>query len=153
MFTKDDSYKPVPIDFDVDIIRFDSSIELKSLLIKYEINLMHTHFVYPICTNFTFPIAQKLGIPFTVFAHAYDIFISENDKRNNISEISESEYCKGIFTLSEFHKNYLINRNVNSEKIIITKQATNYEIAPIEVKQNKIKNIVSISRFVEKRIG
>ena len=73
--------------------RFISEIiakNLENLLIEHNIDLIHTHFVYPTVTKFTFPIAKKLNIPFTVFAHAYDIFIRENDKRNNISEIANS---------------------------------------------------------------
>jgi glycosyltransferase involved in cell wall biosynthesis len=53
--------------------------------------------------------------------------------------------------LSEYHKNYLIEKNVAEEKIVITKQATGYELADIEPKANKIQRIVSISRFVEKK--
>lgn len=151
VFTRFDSYKIVDIDFEVEIIRFNSMLELESLLINYDIDLMHTHFVYPVCTNFTFPVAEKLGIPFTVFAHAFDIFIKENDKLNNISEISLSDYCLGIFTLSEFHKNYLIERDVDSDKIIVTKQATDYEIIPIKEKNTDVHKIVSVSRFVEKK--
>lgn len=151
VFTRYDPYKTVDIDFEVTIERYNNILELEALLINYDIDLMHTHFVYPICTNFTYPVSEKLRIPFTVFAHAFDIFVKENDDLNDIEEISKSKYCLGIFTLSEFHKNYLLERNVVSDKIIITKQATNYEIVPIKEKHNKIKKIVSISRFVEKK--
>lgn len=145
---------PVDLDFDLEVIRFDSDDllgNLEKLLIEHKIELIHTHFVYPVGTLFTFPVSQKLKIPFTLFAHAADIFKYKIDKINNISEITNSEYCKGIFTLSEFHKNYLIERGVPSNKIIITKQATNYEIEPITLNDNKTKSIVSISRFVEKK--
>ena len=145
---------PVDLDFDLEVIRFDSDDllgNLEKLLIEHKIELIHTHFVYPVGTLFTFPVSQKLKIPFTLFAHAADIFKYEIDKINKISEVTNSEYCKGIFTLSRFHKNYLIERGVPSNKIIITKQATNYEIEPITLNDNKTKSIVSISRFVEKK--
>ena len=145
---------PVDLDFDLEIIHFDSDDllgNLEKLLIEHKIELIHTHFVYPVGTLFTFPVSQKLKIPFTLFAHAADIFKYEIDKINKISEVTNSEYCKGIFTLSRFHKNYLIERGVPSNKIIITKQATNYEIEPITLNDNKTKSIVSISRFVEKK--
>ena len=151
VFTNIDSYKPVSLDFDVTIDRFNNEMDLETLLIKYDIDVMHTHFVYPVCTEFTFPVAEKLKIPFTVFAHAYDIFVDENARINKIDEISKSKYCKAIFTLSEFHKNYLIEHGADEEKIVITKQATSYELKPLVEKNNKIKNIVSISRFVEKK--
>lgn len=153
IFTYDDPQKPVEWDLDFEVIRFDGNLfeNLERLLVEHNIDLMHTHFVYPVGTNLTFPLAEKFNIPFTIFAHAYDIFVKENDKINNVSEIGKSKFCKGIFTLSEFHKNYLIERNVPSDKIIITRQATDYKISQIHKKPNKIRNIVSISRFVEKK--
>lgn len=151
VFTNAESYKPVTLDFFVKSERFNSIIDLEKLLVKYEIDLIHTHFVYPTCTNFTLPVAEKLGIPFTVFAHAYDIFVNENQQRNKIDEISHSKYCKAIFTLSNFHKDFLLERGVDENKIVITKQATSYELSEIEIKNNEFKHIISISRFVEKK--
>ena len=88
VFTYNYPQKPVNIDFDLDVFRFDGSLKnLEKLLIEHKIDLIHTHFVYPTVTNLTYPIAEKLKIPFTLFAHAYDIFIKENDERNNVSNI------------------------------------------------------------------
>ena len=92
-----------------------------------------------------------MKIPFTVFAHAVDIFKYEIEKINNLEEITNSKYCKAIFTLSEYHRNHLISRGVPEEKIVITRQATDYEINELEFKDKEIKNIISISRFVEKK--
>ena len=147
--------KPVNLDFDIEIYRFDNDGDLmenlEKLLIEHKIDLMHTHFVFPTGTKYTFPISKKLKIPFTIFAHAFDIFVKNIAEENNIQEMTNSEYCKGIFTLSNYHKNYLIERGVPKEKIILTRQASEYEIKPIIKKQTPIKNIVSISRFVEKK--
>lgn len=151
VFKWQDSDKPVNLDFQVKTIKFDDESQLEKLLVENEIDFIHTHFVYPMCTNFTYVVAEKLKIPFTVFAHAVDIFARVNDKRNKVKEISESKFCKAVFTLSEFHKNYLIDRGVDERKIIITKQATGYELENIKISDNKIKNIVSVSRFVEKK--
>lgn len=152
VFMKKDAVKLVEIDFEVDIIKFDSLKHLEDLLVENKIDIMHTHYAFPICNNITYPIAEKLCIPFTFFAHAFDIFTEKkNDALNNIAEVSRSKYCKAIFTLSEYHKNYLIEHNVPESKIVITKQATGYEIADIKPKSGKIKRIISISRFVEKK--
>lgn len=145
----------IDLDFDIETYRFDSggdlSANLEKLLIKHKIDFMHTHFVYPTGTKYTYPLAKKLKMPFTLFAHAFDIFIKENDEINNLKEMTNSEYCKGIFTLSNYHKNYLIERGVPEEKIILTRQATEYEIIPVQPKNNKVTKIISISRFVEKK--
>lgn len=151
IFTKNKPYKSVQIDFNVDIIFFDNELELGKLLLDYEIDFIHTHFVYPIGSKFTFPISEQLKIPFTIFTHAFDIFIKKNRENNNICEISKSKYCLGIFTLSNFHKNFLLEENVDENKIIVTRQASNYEICEIKNKRKEIINIVSISRFVEKK--
>lgn len=151
VFKRHDPSKPINLDFYVKTIRFNEEFELERLLLENNIDIMHTHFVYPICTNYTFPIAERLKIPFSVFAHAYDIFTNTSDENNNVKEISESKFCKAIFTLSDFHKNYLLKRGVLEEKIVITKQATGYELAQISEKKNKMKKIISISRFVEKK--
>ena len=155
VFSYMDPKKQVDLDFDIETYRFDNggdlSENLEKLLIEHEIDFMHTHFVYPTGTKFTFPISNKLKIPFTIFAHAFDIFIKENDLIINIYEITNSYYCKGVFTLSNYHKNYLLKRGVPNEKIILTRQATKYEINSLMKKDKPIKNVVSISRFVEKK--
>lgn len=155
VFYYEDPEKAVDLDFNLEFIRFDISSNLmenlERLIHDYEIDLIHTHFVWPTVTKFTFPIAQKLDLPFTFFAHAFDIFKEFTDKHNNIGEITNSKQCKGVFTLSNYHKNYLMERNVPEDKIIITRQATDYEIHELKEKKNKIKKIISISRFVEKK--
>lgn len=147
------------LDFEVENIRFDENAEthedlvnnLERILIENDIQLVHTHFVFPVGTLFLYPLADKLKIPFTIFAHAADIFKYSMDEMNKVSEISRCEYCKAIFTLGDFHKNYLMERNVLEDKIVITKQATNYEIEEIELNDNDPKKIVSICRYSEKK--
>ena len=90
-------------------------------------------------------------IPFTVFAHAADIFRYKIDKINKLKEMTNDENCKAVFTLGEYHKNYLLERNVPKEKIVITKQATGYKLSPLKQNDREIKEIISISRLVEKK--
>ncbi|WP_405290531.1 glycosyltransferase family 4 protein [Methanobrevibacter sp.] len=151
VFFKKDPYKHIDLDFEIESAQFSSKKQLAKLLVDYDIEFMHTHFVYPMCSKFTFPLAECLNIPFTVFAHAFDIFTKEYQKTNRVAEIGNSDLCLGIYTLSDFHKNYLVRQGVNEDKIIITKQATDYEISEFSRREDKIKNIVSISRFVEKK--
>ena len=150
-----DPMDPVELDFDLNVIRFDDvenpKEKLKKLLKEHDIDLIHSHFVYPPATEYTYPVAKELGIPFTVFAHAVDIFRKMCDENNNLTEIANDKNCKAIFTLGDYHKNYLLERNVPKDKIIITKQATGYEITPIKDKTSNIVEIISLSRFVEKK--
>ncbi|WP_407380703.1 glycosyltransferase [Methanobrevibacter sp.] len=147
------------LDFEVENIRFDENADchedlvnnLERILIENDIQLIHTHFVYPIGTVFIHPMIDNLKIPFTIFAHAADIFRYWVDEANNVGAISQNEYCKAIFTLGNFHKNYLMERDVLEEKIVITKQASNYDIEEIELNSNNPKKIVSICRYTEKK--
>ncbi len=150
---------PAILDFEVENIRFDEGSSchedlvnnLERILIENDIQLVHTHFVFPVGTLFDYPICGKLNIPYTIFAHAADIFRYNIDEMNRVGEVSSSEMCKGIFTLGNFHKNYLIERGVSEDKIIITKQASNYDIEDILINNNNPKKIVSISRYTEKK--
>lgn len=150
-----DPMDPIELDFDLNVVRFDNVENpynnLKKLLREYKIDLIHTHFVYPPATEFTYPVAKELNIPFTVFAHAVDIFKKVCDENNNLYEITNDKNCKAVFTLGNYHKNYLLERGVPEDKIIITKQATAYSITPLKEKDGEIKEIISLSRFVEKK--
>lgn len=151
VFRSKNPVKPINLDFHVKNFLFKDFSQLERLIIENNIDLIHTHFVYPTGTNYTYPVCEKLKIPFTLFAHAFDIFVHENAELNKIEQISKSEYCKAIFTLSEFHKDFLVKQGALEDKIVITKQATNYELADIQQKTNNVKKIVSVSRFVEKK--
>lgn len=155
VFSYGDPEKYVKLDFYLEVIRFDDSEDLmtnlETLLLKHDIDLIHTHFIWPACTKFTYPVAEKLKVPFTVFAHAFDIFIHDIKEKNNLSNIANSKYCKGIFTLGNFHKNYLVQQGVPTNKVVITKQASDYEINSTLKRSNQIKKVISISRFVEKK--
>ena len=144
------------IDFDIEAIKIKNVNDLVSKLEEYDINIMHTHFAYPTCTELTYPAAIKTGIPFTLSAHAVDIFHKKNDKRNKIGEIGRSEYCKKIFVPGKFHQNYLIERGVPNEKLMSLRQATKYEITNSLTMESprfdrKIRNVITIARFIEKK--
>lgn len=151
VFHKRDPYKSIEPDFDIESHKFSSKKQLAKLLIDYKIEFVHAHFMNHTCREFTYPVCEFLDIPFTVFAHAFDIFSDEYHEKDTISKMTNSDLCLGIYTLSDFHKNYLISQNANPDKIILTKQATDYELCEFSQKETKIKNIIAVSRFVEKK--
>ena len=116
------------LDFEIDSIQIKNANELMRKIDEYKINILHTHFVYPAGTRLTYPAAVKTGTPFTLSAHAIDIFHKKNDKKNKIGEMGRSEYCKKIFVPGKFHYDYLIERNVPNEKLMSLRQATKYDI-------------------------
>ncbi len=156
VFYKAKPDKEAELDFDIESYQIKDEDDLVEKIKEYKINMMHTHFVYPACTLLTYPAAKKTGVPFTVCAHAVDIFHKKNDKRNKIGEIGKSEYCKRVFIPGNFHYNYLSQRGVPEEKLMFVRQATKYEIDK-EINQDmprfnrNIKNVITIARFVEKK--
>lgn len=148
--------KEAELDFNVESFQIEDESDLIEKINSLNINMLHTHFVYPACTRLTYPAAEKTGVPFTVCAHAVDIFHHENDKRNKISEIGNSKQCKRIFIPGKFHYDYLAKRGVPEEKLMFLRQATKYDIdneINIDSQRFKreIKNVITIARFIEKK--
>ena len=156
VFYKEKPDKEAELDFEIESYQIKDEADLVEKINEFKINMMHTHFVYPACTLLTFPAAEKTGVPFTVCAHAVDIFHKKNDKRNKIGEIGRNEYCKRVFIPGKFHYDYLSQRGVPEEKLMFVRQATKYEIDE-EINQDlprfkrDIKNVITIARFVEKK--
>lgn len=66
--------KEAEVDFNIEAVKVRNSSDLAGKIQEYRINMLHSHFVFPACTRLTYPAAEKAGVPFTVFAHAVDIF-------------------------------------------------------------------------------
>ncbi len=144
------------IDFDIEAIKIKNVNDLTDKLEKYDINFIHTHFAYPTGTELTYPAAMKTGIPFTLSAHAVDIFHKKNDKRNKIGEIGRCDCCKKIFVPGKFHQEYLVERGVPNEKLMSLRQASKYEITNSLTMESprfdrNIRNVITIARFIEKK--
>ena len=156
VFYKIKSEREAELDFEIDSIQIKNATDLIRNIDEYNINMMHTHFSYPAGTRLTYPAAVKTGTPFTLSAHAIDIFHKKNDRKNRIGEMGSSEYCRKIFVPGKFHHDYLVERGVPSEKLMSLRQATKYDIyGDISIDSprfdRKIKNVIIIARFVEKK--
>ena len=117
--------------------------------------IVHAHFVYPVVTDMVWPACEEAEIPFTFIAHAQDIFRYENDKKNRLSEIGQSKWCRALFTLSKFHLDFVVERGFPREKVIINPNAVDtrrFSAAYDEEKQNRsTRKIISVHRFVKKK--
>ena len=144
------------LDFEIDSVQIKNATDLIRRIDEYKINMLHTHFSYPAGTRLTYPAAVKTGTPFTLSAHAIDIFHKKNDKKNKIGEMGRSEYCRKIFVPGKFHHDYLVERGVPAEKLMSLRQATKYDIyGDLSIDSprfdRKIKNVITIARFIEKK--
>ncbi len=143
------------LDFDIESYQFKDVDELVNMLKSDNRNIMHTHFAYPTTTELLYPTAQKTGISFTFIAHAVDIFLHLNDRRNRIDEVTKSPYCLKVFAPGSFHREYFISRGVPEEKIVNTSQTVEFNFYQnIDYKDRlytKNKTIFTIARFIEKK--
>lgn len=152
-----DPDKFADFDFPIRKVRVSSAEELRDCLARDDRNLCHSHFVYPTVTNFVWPACEALGIPFTVFPHAVDLFHENNVERNRIQDLAKSEQCLKIFVYGDHHRDFLISRGVPQNKI-----AYNFQVpglvetgaAPARPRQTPAspkKRGIVIARFIEKK--
>jgi glycosyltransferase involved in cell wall biosynthesis len=145
-----------PVDFPIRSVRVTQDGELADLLIRDGRTLIHSHFVYPAVTLLAYPAAVKANLPFTFMPHAVDLFQRENEKRNRIAEIAQDRLCRRIFVYGPFHRDYLKDRGVPSEKISFTRQAVRIDSGMsergLEDRLTRPRRVVStIVRFIEKK--
>jgi hypothetical protein len=100
--------------------------------------------VWPACTG--------SGIPFTFIAHAQDIFVRENDARNRVGEITRSMACLRMLALGRFHREYLLERGVPDEKVMILHQGIDCSLHPLRPSgKARGRKLIAVQRFVEKK--
>ena len=115
------------------------------------LDIIHAHFA----TEQTFvamKLSKMLGIPFTLMAHANDIFLNPNVK----SLREKFENASAIMTPSHYNREYLHSlTGVDKEKIHIVRACPNIDkFKDFKIIECKLKNeltILSISRLVEKK--
>lgn len=155
VFCKQSPYPDFEPDFDITWERVRDADHLAERLTETGRDVVHGHFIYPTVTDMVWPAAQKANIPFTCIAHAQDIFRYRNAVANRIDEISADPLCLQIFTLSRFHRQYLVDRGVRPEKVTINSNC----IDPDLFAGGKIDNrpartaraVAAVSRFADKK--
>jgi len=116
---------------------------------------VHAHFIYPTVTDFLWPACEKAGIPFTFIVHGQDIFRYSNDTRNRIGEITASALCLRIFVPSRFHRDYVLERGVPADKIVINPNAIDAALfaagAIPDRASRQFRSICAVHRLCEKK--
>lgn len=117
-------------DFEIESHKVHDAEHLAELLKAHGRTLCHVHFAYPPGTLYAWPACRAAELPFTLFAHAVDIFHHANMKRNRIDEVARDPHCLKVFVHGEFHRTFLEDRGVPTEKIAFTFQAS--DLSPFE---------------------
>ncbi|MEL7414290.1 MAG: glycosyltransferase [Pseudomonadota bacterium] len=155
VFCKQSPYPDFKPDFDITWERVRDKDHLAQRLTETGRDIVHAHFVFPTVTDMVWPACEKVGIPFTCIAHAQDIFRYKNATLNRIDEFSRSPWCRQIFTLSRFHRQYLIDRGVAPEKITINSNCVDPELFQggkiPDRPARKARAVCSVARFADKK--
>ena len=155
VYCKQSPFKDFVPDFPIEWERVNDVAHFAELLIRDNRSIVHSHFTYPTVTDMVWPACEIAKKRFTFIAHAQDIFRYENDKRNRISEIAASDYCAKVFVPARFHFNYLLERNVSENKMLINPNGVDTELYKqgLTAKHTKreTRSICAIHRFTEKK--
>jgi glycosyltransferase involved in cell wall biosynthesis len=155
VYCKQSPFKDFQPDFPITWERVTSIDHFSELLIKDKRACVHSHFTYPTVTDMVWPACEKAKIPFTFIAHAQDIFRYSNEKKNRIDEISKSEFCYKVFVPARFHFNYLVERGVSADKMVINPNTVDPDLyiegLSSDHSKRETKSICAIHRFTEKK--
>jgi glycosyltransferase involved in cell wall biosynthesis len=115
--------------------------------------LVHAHFAYPTVTDMVWPACEAAGVPFTFIPHAQDIFRYEADRQNRVGEVARSALCQRVLALGKFHREYLLERGVPEDKLLILHQGVDCARLPMRQPRtsDSLRRVVAIQRFVEKK--
>jgi glycosyltransferase involved in cell wall biosynthesis len=139
-------------DFPIGWERVATPEELAGRLVETGRNVVHAHFAYPTVTEMVWPACAASGIPFTFIAHAQDIFVRDNDARNRIGEIVRSPACLRMLALGRFHREYLLERGVPDEKLMVLHQGIDCSLHPLRSgSRPRGRKVVAVQRFVAKK--
>ncbi len=145
-------------DFEIDAHRVRDATHLAKLLIRDGRTLCHTHFAAPAAHALTWPASKATGIPFTLFAHAVDIFHDHNRNRNRIAEVVRDPRCLKVFVYGDHHRRFLEEQGVPAEKIAFNMQAVDLSefekippLADFPSPPSEVRRGILIGRFIEKK--
>ncbi|NUB46525.1 glycosyltransferase [Fertoebacter nigrum] len=155
VFCKASPYPGFTPDFPIEWEQVKDPGHLAQRLQETGRDVVHAHFVYPTVTDMVWPAAEQARIPFTCIAHAQDIFRYASASRNRIDEFARSPWCRQIFTLSQFHRQYLIDRGVPADRITINSNAIDPDLFAggkiADRPARAARRICAVSRFAEKK--
>ena len=152
VYYKIDPDMSAELDFDVEAIQVEDAAHLTDLVRAHERTALHSPFAFPATTFLTWPAATSARIPFTFMPGGVDISHYENMKRNKIAEVASSRHCAGVMTLGSYHKDFLLEQGVPSNRIVMERQAADLpDHKPFQRRPGSKFRIVAIGRFIEKK--
>lgn len=124
---------------DLKIAYFATIVEDKN------VKLIHTHFAS--MGGIARRLSKMLGLPYTLTAHAFEIFMNPNIEVLN-QNLDDAVY---VFTPSKYNKQYLIDLTICEQSKIEIIHATINPKKFVRTKQCDTKQIIMAARLVEKK--
>jgi glycosyltransferase involved in cell wall biosynthesis/GT2 family glycosyltransferase len=155
VFCRHSPHKDFAPDFPIHWETVDTPQTLARRLRETNREIVHSHFTYPTVTDMVWPAAREAGLKFTFNAHAQDIFRHGNDEKNRIGEVVSAPECLGVLVPGRFHREFLLQRGVPGDKILIRPQAVDVSRYLVEGRSGapdrSRRRIGAIHRFAEKK--
>jgi colanic acid/amylovoran biosynthesis glycosyltransferase len=132
------------------LVIFYKSVWLAKELKGTDIKLIHTHFAW-LSAAAGMVVSQLLDIPFTITAHAYDIY----SKKNDLLKLTTNQASR-VITISEFNKRAILNLNkvLSADKIVVIRCGIDlnvFQVTKNSIHPDKLLRIISIGRLEEKK--
>jgi len=154
VFCRQTPHKNFKPDFPITFERVSSPEQLATRLKETGRTIVHAHFAYPTVTDMVWPACELTQIPFTFIAHAQDIFKYDNDRLNRLAEIGASPLCRAMFTLSNYHLEFVVARGFPRSKVIINPNAVDTEkfsVRDFSSTTRQSRRVIAVHRFVPKK--
>ncbi|OZA91946.1 MAG: hypothetical protein B7X76_01215, partial [Azorhizobium sp. 39-67-5] len=154
VFCRQTPHKNFKPDFPITFERVSSPEQLAARLKETGRTIVHAHFAYPTVTDMVWPACEAVQIPFTFIAHAQDIFKYDNDRLNRLAEIGASPLCRAMFTLSNYHLEFVVARGFPRSKVIINPNAVDTEkfsVRDFSSATRQARRVIAVHRFVPKK--
>lgn len=126
---------------DLKIAYFATIVEDKN------VKLIHTHFAS--MGGIARRLSKMLGLPYTLTAHAFDIYVNTN--ANELRKVMDN--AESVVTISEYNKNYLINKIGVSNRIDVIRcgiELNKFDSQRKSKSEGRLR-ILTVSRLVEKK--
>jgi len=98
------------------------------------------------------PLAAQAEVPFSFTAHAYDLF--RQDARVSPAELAAlPDGCRAIVTISRFHRQFLIDRGVPPDRVVVIPNAARLAdlIAQAPPPPDRLRRILAVGRPIPKK--
>lgn len=119
---------------------------LADIMVENRCQHLHIHFAH-VSAQIGMYASAMTGVPFTVMAHANDIF------ERGLLLAEKAERSMKFLTISEFNRRYLENQGVAPDKLAVVRCGVSFRMCPVPEMplQRNVLRLGTLGRLVEKK--